>query len=196
IVVDTGSSDDTADVAAAAHPAGEVIRNTEDFGLAAANNQGFDQAETEYVLHVNPDARVDPGCLEQLIETADANPNAAGVAPLLINGRGDMELDVMGARERHHHKLPEAPDGPFCTWFITGAVVLWRLSAVRSIDGFDAGFFMYNEDTDICLRSTRGGYSLILDPGVSAHHYGGASGGTSLKSRIRKDWMMAWGHLY
>ena len=55
---------------------------------------------------------------------------------------------------------------------------------------------MYSEDADICLRSTQAGYSLILEPLAGAHHFGGASEETSLKSRIRKDWMMVWGDLY
>ena len=196
IILDAVSHDNTSDVAKATHPSVEVIRNTEDFGLAAASNQAFAQVITEYTLHINPDTKLDPGCVERLIMTADENQNAAGVAPMLTNGKGDLEIDVMNGQEINHHKISHAPDGPFSTWFITGAVVLWRNSAFQSIKGFDEGIFMYNEDADICVRSTRAGYSLILDPRATAYHFGGVSEGVSLKSRIRKDWMMAWGHLY
>ena len=87
------------------------------------------------------------------------------------------------------------PDGPFFTWFITGAVVLWRRDALKALNGFDETIFLYNEDTDLCLRSTRAGYSLILDPGARADHLGGRSEAITLKSRIRRDRNMVWGHL-
>jgi len=196
IVIDACSTDDTADIAETSHPNVEVIRNTEDFGLAAATNQGLALADTDYILNINPDTIIDDGCVERLIAMADANPNAAGVAPLLTNNRGNLELDVMGPAERHHHKLGLVPEGPFCTWFITGAVVLWRRSAVQSLGGWDGSFFLYSEDADLSYRSTRAGFSLILEPRATADHFGGASEKITLKTRRRKDWNMAWGHLH
>ena len=191
IVIDACSTDNTADIAEACHLATEVIRNTVDHGLAAATNQCLALAETDYVLNINPDTIIHEGCVERLVELGDANPNAAGVAPLLTNNRGNLELDVMGPRERHHHKLGHIPEGPFCTWFITGAVVLWRRSALESLGGWDGSFFLYSEDADLSYRSTQAGFSLILDPDATADHFGGASEKITLKTRRRKDWCQA-----
>lgn len=127
---------------------------------------------------------------------ADADANAAGVAPLLTNARGAMELDVMGPWEIRHRKIAQPPAGPFCTWFLTGAVVLWRLMVLRAIGGFDENIFLYNEDADISLRAVGAGHGPILDPGATAEHFGGASEEITLKSRMRRDWNMVWGHLY
>ncbi len=196
VIVDTLSTDGTAEAATALHACASIIHNTEDHGLAWASNLGFAAAETEYVLHLNPDAEVAPGCVERLIATADSFPDAIAIAPLLTNRRGDMELDVMHAWERNHHKIAHVPSGPFCTWFLTGAVVLWRTRAFRAIGGFDESFFLYAEDADISLRATRAGYGLIVDPSARARHLGGASEGVSLRTRLRKDWNMTWGHLH
>ena len=196
IIVDAMSTDGTREVAIASHKAVEVIRITEDHGLAAATNQGFSLAHTEYVLNINPDTLIEDGCVERLVATADKNPNTAGVAPLLINGRGNQELDVMGPWEYNHHKMHDTPAGPFSTWFITGAIVLWRLSAFRTFGGMDEQFFLYNEDADICNQSIASGYSLILDPRAKSIHLGGASERITLKTRRRKDWNMTWGHLF
>jgi N-acetylglucosaminyl-diphospho-decaprenol L-rhamnosyltransferase len=196
IVVDALSTDDTVAVARAGHPAVEVIRLTEDRGLGAATNVGIARADGDYVLNINPDTRLPEGCVERLAATATANANAAGVAPLLINARGAIELDVMGPSEIRHRKITALPAGPFCTWFLTGAVVLWRLAALRAIGGFDENIFLYNEDADLSLRAVRAGYGLILDPGATAEHFGGASEKITLKSRTRRDWNMVWGHLY
>lgn len=195
ILVDAMSTDDTVAVARRSHPAVEVISLSEDRGLGAATNKGLALVETEYVLNINPDTQLMTGCIERLVALADSNPRAAGVAPELTNANGNPEIDVMGPGEIRHSHIAVPPDGPFCTWFITGAVVLWRMEALRTIKGFDEDFFLYNEDADLCLRSTRAGYSLILDPDAHADHFGGRSEEVTLKSRIRRDWNMAWGHL-
>jgi len=196
IVVDALSIDDTVAVAKALHPAVEVIRLTEDRGLGAATNVGIARADGEYLLNINPDTRLSAGCVERLAAAADADANAAGVAPLLTNARGGMELDVMGPSEIRHRKIAGPPAGRFCTWFLTGAVVLWRLSVLRAVGGFDENIFLYNEDADICLRVARAGHGLILEPAATAEHFGGASERITLKSRVRRDWNMVWGHLY
>ncbi len=195
ILVDAKSTDSTLEVARRVHPKVETISLTEDRGLGAATNRGLALVETEFVLNINPDTQLVPGCVERLIATADANPNAAGVAPQLTNARGNPEIDVMGPGEIRHAGIAVPPDGPFCTWFITGAVVLWRRDALRAVNGFDENIFLYNEDTDLCLRSTRAGFALILDPDARADHFGGRSEEVTLKSRMRRDWNMVWGHL-
>ena len=195
ILIDALSTDHTLDVARACHPGIDIISLTEDRGLGAASNMGFQRVETEYVLNINPDTRLPEGCVECLAAAADANPNAAGVAPVLNNANGDMDLAVMGPCERHHHAISAPPDGPFCTWFLTGAVVLWRLSSFRDIGGFDENIFLYNEDTDLCMRATQKGYPLIVEPAARGDHFGGRSEDVSLESRIRRDRNMMWGHL-
>jgi GT2 family glycosyltransferase len=195
ILIDAMSTDDTIAVARNCHPAVEVISLTEDRGLGAATNQGFALADTEYVLNINPDTRMPDGCVEQLARTGDANTNAAALAPVLTNANGDVDLSVMGPGERHHRAMTVTPEGPFCTWFQTGAVLLWRLSAFRDIGGFDENIFLYNEDTDLSLRAMQKGYPLIVDPAARGDHFGGHSDELTLKSRIRRDKNMMWGHL-
>ena len=196
IVVDAHSTDGTPDIALSSHRAVEIIHIIDDRGLAAAINQGFARADTEFVLNINPDTLFEEGAVEQLVATADKNTDAAGIAPLLINGRGNQELDVMGPWEYNHHKMYAKPSGPFCTWFLTGAIVLWRLSAYRIWGGMDESFFLYNEDADLCNQSVANGFSLILEPRAKSTHLGGASERITLKTRRRKDWNMTWGHLF
>ena len=195
ILIDAMSNDDTVAVARSLHPSLEVISLIEDRGLGEGTNKGFSLAKTEYVLNINPDTQIPEGCIEQLILTADSNPNAAGIAPVLTNANHNVDLSVMGPWEHHHHAISVKPDGPFCTWFLTGAVVLWRLSAFRDIGGFDENIFLYNEDTDLSVRAMQKGYPLIIDPAATGHHFGGLSEKLSLKSRIRRDKNMMWGFL-
>jgi len=196
VIVDNQSSDGTPEMAERLHPGVRVIRRDDNLGLTIASNQGFREATRDYVLHLNPDTRFDTACIARLVQTMDENPNCAVVGPLLYNNRDVEELDVMGPSELRHAKIAVDPDGPFCTWFVTGAVCLWRRSALDAMDGFDENIFLYYEDADLCLRCAKAGWSLIIEPRADGHHYGGQSEAMSDKTRWRKDWNMAWGHLY
>ena len=196
ILIDALSTDETIAVAQSNHNSINVIKLVEDRGLGEGTNRGFSIAKTEYVLNINPDTKFSDNCIKQLVLTADANPNAAGIAPILTNSNDKIDLSVMGPWEKRHHAISIPPEGPFCTWFLTGAIVLWRLSIFQKIGGFDEDIFLYNEDTDLSIRAMQKGYPLIIDPAAKGHHFGGHSEEMSLKSRIRRDKNMMWGFLH
>ena len=196
IIIDNISTDGSAELARNLRPGVEIIRNDENTGVSMPSNMAFAMVQTEFVLHMNPDTRFDDSCVERLVKTLDENPRAAVVSPLIINANGDQEIDLMGPEEIEHRKIEVPPDGPFCTWYVCGSLWLWRMEAIRKVNGFDPNFFLYNEDVDICIRSAQAGYSLIVEPRAIIHHSGGASERVSLKTRWRKDWNLIWSHLY
>lgn len=196
IMIDNQSSDGTADLAESLCSDIQVIRRNDNLGLTIASNDGFRRATKEYVLHINPDTKFDDDCIRKLVAAMDANPNAAVAGPFMVNGHGTPEMDVQGPGEIRHAKLAVDPDGPFCTWFVTGAICLWRTSVLQKLGGFDENIFLYYEDSDLCTRCVEAGHPLLIEPAARARHDGGQSGGISMKSRWRKDWNMAWGQLY
>jgi len=199
ILSDGASTDDTVETARRLRPGTLVLTNDYDPGVPAIYNQCIRAATTDYVLQINPDAEISSDSIAGLVEILDSNPRAAGAAPLIIQGHAEKtypEVDVMGPGEHLHQKAAPLPDGPMCTWFVTGAVVLWRRAAFDDFGFLDESFFFYGDDLDICLRATRAGWSLILDPACQARHVGaGSAGDFSRKARWRKAWCMAWGHL-
>ena len=65
IVVDNGSSDGSAELAEREFGA-RVIRNAENRGFCAANNQGIAAARGEFIALLNNDAEAEPGWLAAL----------------------------------------------------------------------------------------------------------------------------------
>ena len=65
IVVDNGSTDGSADMAETEFGA-RVIRNRENRGFCAANNQGIAAARGEFIALLNNDAEAEPGWLAAL----------------------------------------------------------------------------------------------------------------------------------
>lgn len=196
IVVDNASRDDTCALVEGVRPDAVIVRNPVNEGYGRANNQGMARVTTGFGMIVNPDSLVDGTAVANLLVAAERCPEAAVVAPLLRHPGGDMELPLMGPGERNHRQAEFEPAGDFCTWFLTGAVLLFRMEAWRKIGGFDEAIFLYNEDADLALRINAAGYAQVLAPAAVASHIGGGSVPRTFRIRWLKDWHMTWSHYY
>ena len=154
------------------------------------------EVKTAYGFCFSPDAVLVDDAMEQLVSTANSNPNAAMLGPFLQNTKGEQDLYVMGPGEITHSPLPRKPDGNFCTWFVMGGFFLNRISAWHEIGGFDEQIFLYNEDVDLCLRATKAGRCLMVVPDAVVVHAGGQSSAVTWRVRWRKDWHQTWSRLY
>lgn len=199
VVVDNASRDDTQAVVRAHFPQARIVANTVNEGFGRANNRGFAQTDTEFVLFINPDARLSPGGLDHLLAAADRYPGAALIAPKIVRPGGRVEVshdvDLWRRAEMPGGPAP-APEGEICADFLSGAVFLLRRSALSGALPFDPAIFLYFEDDDLCLRLRRAGFSLVQVPEAVAEHVGGGGSRPSWRITWRKFWHMAWSRLY
>ena len=198
IVVDNASTDGSADAAQAAFPRAIVIRNDENRGFGAANNQAFRLARGATWLLLNPDARLDEGAIGALLAALSSDPGLAAVGPSIRGaGVGGAESAGMlpGLRSLAGHflfvnrLLPFDRGGPWRGWFLrpcrrpsmravewaSGAAMLLRPEAISQVSGFDEAFFLYGEDTDLCARLLDRGWRIALVPAATAWHAIGGS---------------------
>ena len=196
IVVDNGSTDATVEHVRRIRPDAQIIENGLNLGYGIANNVGLAHVDTEFGMILNPDAIVIDSGLERLVRVLDRNPDAACAAPLLKSVDGKPEIYVMGPNEIYHTRLQIEPEGDICTWFLMGAAVIWRMSAWKEVGGFDENFFLYNEDSDLCLRTNRAGFSHILTPEAEVIHLSGQGAPRTLHQSWLRDWQMTWSGLY
>ena len=196
ILVDNGSTDHTVEEARLARPDAKIIKNGVNMGYGIANNVGLAQVDTEYGMILNPDTVVIEDCIDRLVSVLERSPEAACAAPLLKSVDGKSEIYVMGPRETHHTRWQIEPEGDICTWFLMGAAVVWRMSAWRKIGGFDENFFLYNEDADLCLRTSRMGYAHILTPEAKVIHLGGQGTPRTLRQSWLRNWQLTWSNFY
>ena len=200
IVVDNASDDDTLDIVTRAVPNARIARNAVGVGYGAGANQGLAQVTREFALLANPDSQTDTAAITPLLAAADQYPDAALLSPRVLNSEGADEPahDVeMFDRRAYPSRAGEAPpDGPVCAAYLSGAVVLLRMSALKEIGPFDEAIFLYYEDDDFCMRLRAAGHSAILVPGAVVRHAGGGSVRPSAHYRWEKFWHMAWSRLY
>lgn len=172
IVVDNASTDDSVRAAEVAG-ADTVIRLPENRGFSVGNNVGMAAAAGDLVLFANPDLTADLrdlGILEHRLEEG-----AGLVAPQLLNPDGTPQPNGRGfptlmhkvrnrtTRGEHSSYRIYAREGevvPVC--FAIGAAVAGTRSFLESLGGWDEGFFVYYEDSDLGLRSWLAGGRVEL----------------------------------
>lgn len=198
IVVDNSVNDAEHALLKAQLP-GEVthIRSRENTGFASACNLAFAQSGGEFVLLLNPDARLLPGALSKLADSLTRHPDAGAVGPR-VYWDDDCQFLMPPStypslsgfyREAVSRAIPRLFAYPSLhfrkkalqTWTCTTAIpvealsgghVLIRREAIHRCGGlFDPRFFMYWEDTDLMHRLKKHGYRLYLEPGAGCLHY-------------------------
>jgi N-acetylglucosaminyl-diphospho-decaprenol L-rhamnosyltransferase len=187
IVVDNGSTDDTAPVLRAEFPAIRLIVNKENLGCARGNNVGLAAATGRYLFKLDSDTRVCPGALDALIDFMDAHPEAGACGPQLLNEDGSLQpsgrplpspwsvfigmtriyrlwkRDFYLQPGRDYNQVKQVSD-------LSGAALLVRKEVYDQCGGFDPNLFLYYEDVDWCKRIHEAGYALYYVPHSKVVH--------------------------
>jgi N-acetylglucosaminyl-diphospho-decaprenol L-rhamnosyltransferase len=196
IVVDNASPDDSLS-AVRDLPVDAVALDT-NLGFSHGCNTGWRRGSGDYVLFLNPDARLDPSSLRRLAQVLDESPGVGVVGPRIVDEDGALDYSIRRfprlastyAQALFLHRLwPRADWSDEVVWvraryeaagpaeWLSGACLLVRRSFLESTGGFDEGFFMYCEDKDLCRRAWDAGLEVRFEPDAVALHLGG--GGSS-----------------
>jgi GT2 family glycosyltransferase len=188
-VVDCGSTDDTVRVLSGR----EDVRITAcaNVGYAAGINRGVAAVPgSETVLVLNPDVRLAPGSVVEMLKRMRAT-GAGVIAPRTFRpdgslstslGRSPTLLRATGLSFTGSPLLSERITGeseyaePRVVDWAVGAVLLVSRACHDALGGWDESYFLYSEETDFCLRAGDRGYLTYYEPAAEAVHIGGASG--------------------
>lgn len=149
VVVDDGSTDDTAAVAAR-YPAVRYIHQ-ENRGVSAARNNGFTESKGEYVIFLDADDRLLPAAVEDALRVFERHPDSGFVSGMIrwINSEGV----VMGVPD-HLDVGPDAYAALLRRCYIFApASVMFRREVLEEVGGFD-GSMTPCDDYDLYLRIT------------------------------------------
>lgn len=198
VVVDNGSEDGSLEMLNREFSEVEafrlkLIRNEENRGFCAANNQGFAASNTSLVALLNNDAEAEPEWLTSLTSAFEDRPGVGMAASKILvyedpkridkaghliypdgqnRGRGSGELDH-GQYDRVEEVL--WPDG---------CAAMYRREMLDKIGGFDEDFFAYADDAELGLRARIAGWTCIYIPAAVVRHHRGATLGLRSGRRL------------
>jgi GT2 family glycosyltransferase len=196
IVSDNGSTDGSIDLIRGRYPEVRVIENGQNLRFAKGNNVGIRESRGDYLLILNPDTIINPDTLDEMVKFADQHPEAAAFGCKVLNADGSYQISgrpFTTIRGEWIAALYLRPLGYLCNWFtsdlymgwtgeterpvdwLSGCFILARSEVLRRIGGFDAQFFYYYEDMDLCRRIWEAGHQILYVPDCSIIHLKGES---------------------
>jgi GT2 family glycosyltransferase len=196
VVIDNGSSDGSAEMVAAEFPAVRLIRNADNRGFAAANNQGMVGARGRYVLLLNSDTVVLEDAISKAVAFAEGHPDAAVVGCRAVFPDGRLQQNcflfpsLLNLALSLTHLALVFPRSRFfgrgrLTWWdyatprevdvVAGCFMLVRRAAIDQVGPMADRFFMYSEDTEWCWRFRQAGWRVLYTPDAVIIHLMGAS---------------------
>lgn len=207
IIIDNNSGDETIKYLRAAFPQVQYIQNEKDLGYAGANNRAMREFATQpYVWLLSSDTETGAHSLEELYAYLESHPEVGAVGPQLVYPNKSLQsvggffptpLNVFLYLLPVSKLLPVSfrqkikqigifpqtiPASGLELDYVTGAAIFLRKKAVSDVGFMAEDFYMYFEDTDLCLRLRKAGWKCIVincDPVM--HVYGG-----SFKTRYDK----------
>ena len=196
LVVDNGSTDGSAAQLSAAFPGVRLLALGRNTGFAGGMNAGIAATGGEAVLVLNLDVELEPDYLERCVGALQADPALGGVTGKLLrftDGDGEPVLDSTGHRLYRNRRAVDRgerePDtGQYDhareVFGVGGAAPVLRRAMLDDVrDGdevFDADFFAYFEDIDLCWRARTRGWTFGYEPAAVARHHRGGTGGRRL----------------
>ena len=196
VLVDNASTDGSAELVEERFPEVRVLRGP-NRGFASGNNRGLLTIDAPYVLLLNPDTEIVEGTLDTVVAALRDRPEVGlvGVRQVTADGtlwptiryfpsvgravcqafgseRWPVRSRWMGERELDLDVYAREVD---CDW-TSGSFMLARREALLSAGLLDERFFLYSEETDLCLRMREAGWRIRHLPVMTILHHADKGG--------------------
>jgi len=216
IIFDNGSSDGSIqyiEKEASIHKNIRLIKSAGNEGFCRGSNIAAKSANGKYLIFLNPDTKILQGNIGSLIdflEEKEAFGEKVGIT-------GVKTINADKTLQYSSRSFPSIPrqfyesfflfkvfpgsrnfGSYFMSWWdhenimevdwLSGSFMFVKKEIFENMNGFDEDYFMYSEDTDICLRLKREGFKNYYFPFYTIMHLDGAVASRNLLSRELGIW--------
>ncbi len=166
---DNASTDSTMEILESA-VVDRVNANPVNSGYSRGHNENCVHASADYILIVNPDLVLDEHAVSRLVAHMDQHPEVGIAGPRVSEGeparlfppRRFYPGEGMIPLERGFRRTDNA--------WVNGCCMIARRSVFESVGGFDEDFFLYQAESDLCLRMRRAGHKVGYCDDAVVHH--------------------------
>ena len=170
-------------------------RNSIRQGYGFSNNKAFMMAKGQFLMILNSDVKIYPGCFSLMLWTMQNFNQTGMVGPLMLSGDGLVSesgghlfqrglpanygrgLKVLDLPLKHAREVD----------YISAACVLVRREAIVDKFLFDPTFApAYFEDTDLAVRILLAGWRVFVQPLAVVEHFEGSTISRDEKNRLMK----------
>ena len=175
IIIDNNSQDNSLQVLKKYQNKIRLIENDDNVGFGKANNLAEKYAKGTYLYLLNPDAHLTKdSALKQLFDHAENNERV-GIWGTHIQKNQKAENYLKKSYPKQRYAFKDFSKLPGETPWIIGASMFIKSVLYKQLNGFDEDFFLYGEETDLCLRCRQHGFAIEINDDVAIEHIGGGS---------------------
>ena len=199
VVLDNASDDGSVEAVRQRFPGVRVIAQRHRAGFGANHNTVIRSSEGRYVYVLNDDTTSDDWGFDRMVSYLDDHPEVGALGPRLVYPDGRLQASawrfptpsvaVVGALTLGKVGVVQSSGArPRRVDWVMGAALLVPRRVLDEVGLFDEGFFIYSEETDLCLRIARAGYDVRYFPEVTVVHHVGQTGASVPERRINEMW--------
>ena len=207
LLVDNASTDDGVELVCKNFPEVELIINPANLGFSEGNNVGIRaalNAGADYVVLLNPDTKVTPRWLSELIAVGEDEREVGILGAVQLAYDSDefnswtttalsSHLSFLSTKPHEEDTKKSKEDfaslrEPSCafveesfprSWipveWVEGACFAIKREVIETVGLLDPIYFAFYEEIDFCRRAACGGYKTALVPRSRIHHFRGGS---------------------
>ncbi len=191
VVADNASTDDSVEFLKINYPNIELQLLDENYGFTGGYKKSLAMIDSEYLVLLNSDVRVEVNWLEEAMKVITKNPSIAVVQPKIRSDRDPVYFEYAGAaggwidrwgfpfcRGRLFQTLEKdlnQYDDEINIFWASGCAFLVRNEVYKKVGGLDPQFFAHLEEIDLCWRIQRMGYQIKFAPKSIVYHLGGGT---------------------
>ncbi|MGV7223971.1 MAG: glycosyltransferase [Nitrospinales bacterium] len=180
----------------------KIIKNKENLGFAAGNNQGMTVARGQYILLLNNDVVVTPGWLDRMIVSLERHPQIGIVGPRsnyvsgpqLVSSISYNVDTLKGLTGYSENFAAEHKNEATRILRVVGFCMLIKRSVIEKIGGMDERYGLGNfEDDDFSLRAALAGFESWMAEDCFIHHFGSrtfAGAKIDFSKSLQRNWIV------
>ena len=210
IIIDNYSKDGSQELIKKHFEKVRLITNNRNNGYTSEINRAMKIGKGKYKLIINPDSRLMPKSISNLVTFMKQKKRSGIAGPLVLNEDGSFQWSCRRGVARPFavfcYFLGIAklfPQYPIFTGYhlnhldvkeinevsgVSGSCMLVDQELINDIGYFDERFFAYQEDSDYCLRAINSGWKVYYNPNSTVIHKGGHGGSNSVPFRSIFEW--------
>ena len=193
----------------------KLIANKGNYGFSSGCNLGADNAHGEFLLFLNPDVTLTSSpAIDKMFSFAKTNPKIGITSCRTLDSNGKREREItflnpwltigwlraiykLALSNKIANTFPENSEIWYPEW-VAGSVILIQKDFFKKIGKWsENNFWMYFEDTDICIKSKKYGKKSALLRNVELKHsHGGSSRKNPNTTVITKSEVVTSSHVF
>ena len=174
-------------------------------GFSKAVNYGVSKSSGNMLMFLNPDTILEPDAIENMYNYVNENEMIGVVGGRILNADKTFQLssrrkfpnifNLLVLLTRINRVFPKSKIFGSYNYgnlsedifsevdSVSGACMFIKKNIFNFVGGFDENYFMYFEDTDLCLQLKKNNYKVIYNPLAKLTHI---KGGSSFSGILRK----------